>query len=503
MRMDSPVVSLQGVSKQFGTVTANEDVNLDLYSGKICALLGENGAGKSTLMSILAGRYPASKGNIFLHGNKKHFTSPAQALEAGIGMVYQRFMLIESMTVSENLTLAAGKKIKGDIHQAITKTAKQYGLELAPEKYIYELSMGERQRVEIIKLLLLNTEILIFDEPTAVLTPSEIDALFSILDRLRKDGKVIVFITHKLEEVLRLADTLAIMRKGRLILTSQVDAKRMSKGQLAKLMVGRDVVLRVEKKEIPPGKTVFSVKNFSGENPLGGTPFQNINFDIRKGEIFAIIGVAGNGQSGLISAITGLSVAAEGEIIFADKHYTPLEWNKTKKEKIAYVPEDRYHTGAIGSMSIAENFGLTRLSAYTSGICSWRLERGRMLYDSRQAIDKFQIRAESCNAPANSLSGGNLQKVILARELARKPALFIAEQPTQGLDISATEDIWKAILQYRENGAVLLVTGDLKEVLSLSDRIGVIYNGRLIDIIDAGSDEDVGRVGLLMAGVQQ
>ncbi len=500
--MDSPVVSLQGVSKQFGAVTANKDVNLDLYSGRICALLGENGAGKSTLMSMLAGRYLPTKGRICLHGNEKHFTSPAQALEAGVGMVYQRFMLIESMTVIENLTLAAGKKIKGDIHLAITETAEQYGLEIVPEKYIYELSMGERQRVEIIKLLMLDAEVLIFDEPTAVLSPPEIDALFTILDRLRKDGKVIVFITHKLEEVLRLADTLAIMRKGRLILTSQVDIERMSKSQLAKLMVGRDVVLRVEKKEVPPGKTVFSVRNFSGKNPLGGTPFQAIDFDIRKGEIFSIIGVAGNGQSGLISAITGISAADEGEIIFADKHYTPLEWSRTNKKDIAYVPEDRYHTGAIGSMSIAENFGLTRLSAYSSGFCSLRLERGKMIYDSMQAIEKFQIKAESCHIPARSLSGGNLQKVILARELARQPALFIAEQPTQGLDIAATEDIWKAILTYRENGAVLLVTGDLKEVLSLSDRIGVIYNGRLIDIIDATSDEDVGRVGLLMAGVQ-
>jgi simple sugar transport system ATP-binding protein len=267
-------------------------------------------------------------------------------------------------------------------------------------------------------------------------------------------------------------------------------------------MVGRDVTFHVEKKEIAPGDVLFSVREFSGENPFGGTPFHDIEFDIRKGEIFSIIGVAGNGQGGLVSAIVGLSAAQQGTVTFAGKHYTAQEWNKLKTRQIAYVPEDRYHTGAVGSMSIAENFGLTRLDTYSTGFGGWRIEREKMSHDSLQAIEDFQIKAETCYDTAGSLSGGNLQKLILARELARNPEFFIAEQPTQGLDISATEDIWKALLKCRENAAVLIVTGDLKEVLTLSDRIGVIYNGRLLDIIDAANSDEVGRVGLLMAGVE-
>ena len=500
--MADPVITLRGVTKYFGSVCANLEVNFNVYPGRVHALLGENGAGKSTLMSILAGRYKADEGSIEVKGKSVSFSSPASALANGIGMVYQRFMLIESMTVAENLSLAAHKKIRGkEAKRVIAKIAGQYGLAVDPEKYIYELSMGERQRVEIIKLLLLDAEILIFDEPTAVLTPPEIDAFFDVLSKLRNDNKAIVFITHKLEEVLRLADDISIMRKGRLIISTKAGRKQISKRQLARLMVGRDVVLRVSKEKVKAGKTILSLHNFCGESAVGGAPFHDISFEVKQGEIFSIIGVAGNGQSALVSAITGLSKAQRGDVHYLGKAYSAKAWFRCEKEHMAYVPEDRHHAGTVNTMSIAENLALTRLPSYSGGIAGMFLNKRKMINDGQRAIDQFSIKAQSSADTAGSLSGGNLQKVILARELAREPRLFIAEQPTQGLDISATEEIWQAMLACRKQSAVLLITGDLKEVLSLSDRIAVIFNGRILEIIDAMDADAVGRVGLLMAGV--
>ncbi|MEJ2057419.1 MAG: ABC transporter ATP-binding protein [Desulfofustis sp.] len=501
--MSDPVVSLRSISKRFGPVWANRDVDLDLLAGRVHALLGENGAGKSTLMSILAGRYTADSGIVLMRGAEVSFSAPAKALEQGVGMVYQRFMLIESMSVADNLALTLGKSYRPtEIAAAIRQTAERYGLGVDPEKPVFELSMGERQRVEIIKLLMLDADVLIFDEPTSVLTPPEVDALFSVIDQLRSEGKAIVLITHKLEEVLKLADDISIMRKGRLIFSEELDPWQMSRQRLARLMVGRDVVLRVDKKEVAVGKPVLALDCFSGDSPFGGPSFTDITFAVRKGEIFSIIGVAGNGQAGLVSAITGLSRARSGRISLGAATYSAQQWGRLAPTQIAYVPEDRYHTGSVGSMSIADNFGLTRLAAYRSGPGGMVLDSDRMAADAARAIEKHDIKADSSGDRAGSLSGGNLQKVILARELSRRAQLFIAEQPTQGLDISATEEIWRTLLACREEAAVLLVTGDLKEVLSLSDRIGVIYNGRILEIIDAHDDDQIDRVGLLMAGVQ-
>jgi len=501
--MSDPVISLRGVSKRFGPVWANRDVDLDLYPGRVHALLGENGAGKSTLMSILAGRYRADNGCVTMHGGEVSFSTPAKALACGIGMVYQRFMLIESMTVAENLALLIGRRVgRRELDDEIRRTAEQYGLTVDPAKLVFELSMGERQRVEIIKLLMLDAEVLVFDEPTSVLTPPEIDALFSVIDRLRGEGKTIVLITHKLEEVLTLADDISIMRKGRLVFSERIDARQMSTQQLARLMVGRDVVLQVDKPELAIGDTVLALDGLSGDSPTGGASFYDVTLDIRQGEIFSIIGVAGNGQAALVSAIAGLSPAGSGAIRFDGTTYSAREWGDSAHAGIAYVPEDRYHTGAIGSMSIADNFGLTRLHAYRSGVAGMLLDRAKLTADGERAITEHNIKVTSSEDHAGSLSGGNLQKVILARELTRNARLFIAEQPTQGLDISATEDIWQALLNCREKAAVLLVTGDLKEVLSLSDRIAVMFNGRILEIIDAHDSDQVDRVGLLMAGVR-
>jgi len=501
--MSEPVIALHGVCKRFGPVWANREVELSLFPGRVHALLGENGAGKSTLMSILAGRYRADSGRITIRGSTVDFTAPAKALEYGIGMVYQRFMLIEPMTVAENLALAAGRKYdRKSIAELIKQTAERYGLAVDPEKPVFELSMGERQRVEIIKLLMLDADVLIFDEPTAVLTPPEVESLFAVIDRLRSEDKAIVLITHKLEEVLQLADDISIMRKGRLIFSERIDQRQISRQQLARLMVGRDVVLRVDKKPVTIGETVLALERFSGDSPLGGPAFAEVTLEIRKGEIFSIIGVAGNGQAGLVSALAGLSPAASGRVMFAGKIYTAQQWDKAAARDIAYIPEDRYHTGSVGSMSIADNFALTRLPAYQTGLAGFTLDREQMAADGSRAIAAHNIKAGSSEDRAGSLSGGNLQKMILARELTRNARLFIAEQPTQGLDIASTEDIWRALLACREQAAVLLVTGDLKEVLSLSDRIGVIFNGRILDIIDARDGNQVDRVGLLMAGVQ-
>ena len=362
--------------------------------------------------------------------------------------------------------------------------------------------MGERQRVEIIKLLLQDARVLIFDEPTAVLTPPEIEALFSVIDTLRSDDRGIVFITHKLEEVLVLADEISVMRKGRLIISTEADKSQLSRSQLARLMVGRDVVLQVDKEPVTPQETIISLQDLCGTDASGTSRYENISFDVKKGEIFSIIGVAGNGQSGLVSAINGLTESTSGQITFLDRRFTPKQWvHAVNDQDLAYVPEDRYHTGCVGSMTISDNFCLTRLSSYGTGIAGLILNQKKMIEDCTGAIETFSIKAESPHDRAYSLSGGNLQKLILARELARKPQLFIAEQPTQGLDISATEEIWKALLDCRKYAAVLLITGDLKEVLSLSDRIGVIFNGRILEIIDANDADAVGRVGLLMAGV--
>lgn len=500
--MQSPVISLRNIVKRFGPVVANHEVSFDVYPGRVHALLGENGAGKSTLMSILAGRYRADGGTVVIHGAVTELSSPADALKQGIGMVYQRFMLIESMTVAENIALSTGKKPTSPLHKAIVETAELYGFGVKPEQYIHELSMGERQRVEIIKLLMLNARVLIFDEPTAVLTPVEVEAFFELIQRLRQDNKAIIFITHKLEEVLTLADDISILRKGRLILSTRVDKKQLSKAQLARLMVGRDVILRVDKEPLERKQPVLELKGLSGGAVKGLTSYQNVSFTVHRGEIFSIIGVAGNGQSSLVSAITGLSAAASGSILFMGREYTPAQWHRFSKNAIAYVPEDRHHTGSVGSMSIAENFGLTRIAQYGRWLGKLMLNREQMYHDGVVAIEDFAIKAESPDDRAASLSGGNLQKVILARELARNPQLFIAEQPTQGLDISATEEVWKALLECRKRAGVLLVSGDLKEVLSLSDRIGVIFGGRILEIIDAHDGEAVSRVGLLMAGVQ-
>ena len=500
---NQPLLSCRGISKRFGAVEANRSIDLDVHAGEIQAILGENGAGKSTLMSIIAGRYRPDGGEIFINGRAVQFSSPAGALQQGIGMVYQRFMLVKTLTVAENIRLAAGARGKSPslsaIRSEILELADRYGLSIDPDQPVHELSMGERQRVEILKLLVQSARVLIFDEPTAVLAQPDVEGFFAILQRLKADGCGIVFITHKLEEVLAVADRIAILRRGRII--AQVSPDRIgSKHELARLMVGRELVLRVDKPDVVIGDTVLDVSDLTATDGNGRPAFEDISFSVRRGEIFSIIGVAGNGQTALSEALNGLSAARRGTIRFMGRPYTHETWAEARHPEIAFVPEDRHHAGSIAGMDLADNFILTRLDQAGRGFF---LDTGCIATDIQAAVARFNIVAPSARTLAGHLSGGNLQKLILARELSRNPDLFIAEQPTQGLDINATEEIWQALLAQRARSAVLLFTGDLKEAIALSDRIAVMFRGRILDVIDASDSDAVGRIGLLMAGTME
>ncbi|UZP66907.1 ABC transporter ATP-binding protein [Desulfovibrio mangrovi] len=500
-----PLLECVGIAKRFGPVLANSGVDLAVHAGQVVAVLGENGAGKSTLMSVIAGRYRPDEGELRMDGLPVRFTSPAQALQRGIGMVYQRFMLIGPLTVAENILLAADaahikdkkRHTLASVTTRISELAERYGLHVDPKARIRDLSMGERQRVEILKLLVQDARILIFDEPTAVLAQPEVEGLFEVFRKLKADGRGILFITHKLEEVLTAADRIAILRRGRIVAQTE-PCKINNKLELARLMVGRELVLRVDKPEMPIGEAVFEAKG------LSGTAFEDICFAVRKGEVLSIVGVAGNGQEALAEALAGTAPATGGFVSFMGHEYSAREWHASRDRQnaggIAYVPEDRHHVGSIAGMGLRENFFLTRREAAGDG--AW-LDADRMENETLEAISRFNIVTHDTATLAGSLSGGNLQKLLLAREMARNPGLFIAEQPTQGLDIKATEDVWAAILAQREHSGVLIVTGDLKEALSLSDRIGVMFRGRLLEIIDTRDAERVERIGLLMAGTVQ
>ncbi len=502
--MNTPVLQLKGITKRFGRLIANKAINLDIHAGTIHALLGENGAGKSTLMSVLSGRYQPDEGEIILNNERVRFTSPAQALSRGIGMVYQRFMLIESMTVVENIVLGIPSPSPVlDLNKAaarIQRLSDQYGLVVNPDARIADLSMGERQRVEILKLLYRNAEILIFDEPTAILTPPEITIFFSTLKELARRGHPIVFITHKLDEVLQLADRISIMRRGKMI-THLLPEQIRSKREMARLMVGREIVLKVDKREIAPGETVLAAKGLKGVNNEGRTVFQGIDLEIRQGEILAITGVAGNGQEALIAALTGLAPLSHGSIQWQGKEYSHQQWGQAPKDGLAYIPEDRHTTGTIGSMNLTENYMLTRIQEFSNGPF---LQTAKAHARTAKALETYRVRTPNNTASlAGQLSGGNLQKIILARELEKHPRLIIAEQPTQGLDIGATEEVWQTLIAQREHAGILLVSGDLKEVLSLADRIAVMFRGKILEIISSSDTDGIARIGLLMAGTSE
>jgi len=498
------VVEMRNIRKEFPGVVANDNISLTLKKGEIHALLGENGAGKSTLMSILFGMYQPDSGSIYVRGKEVKISNPNVANELGIGMVHQHFKLVENFTVTQNIILGLEPK-KGlhiDIESAakrIEDLSKKYGLNVDPYAKIENISVGMQQRVEIIKTLYRNADILIFDEPTAVLTPMEIEELMEIMRNLVKEGKSIILITHKLKEIKAVADRCTVIRRGKTIGTVNVD--EVSEEKLAEMMVGRHVSFKVEKEESKPGKTILKMENVSVRNKKKVLGLKNFDLEIRGGEIVGIAGVDGNGQTEIVEAITGLTKVEEGHIYLNDEDITHIPISERIKKGVAHIPEDRQKRGLVLDYTIGENMVL---ETYYKEPFSKRglLNKKAILEYAEKIIENFDVRSgEGAHSKARGLSGGNQQKAIIGREIELNPDLLIAVQPTRGLDVGSIEYIHKRLVEHRDKGkAVLLISLELDEVLQLSDRIVVVNNGeRVGELIAAETNEN--EVGLMMAGI--
>lgn len=500
------VVEMLNIRKEFPGVVANDDISLQLRPGEIHALLGENGAGKSTLMSILFGLYTPDKGTIRVRGKKVNITNPNIANSLGIGMVHQHFKLVHNFTVTENIIL--GMEMKRGIvldtksaAERVKALSERYGLNVDPYAKVEDISVGMQQRVEILKMLYRDAEVLIFDEPTSVLTPQEVQELMSIMRNLIAEGKSIILITHKLKEIKSIADRCTVIRRGKLIGT--VDVASTSEEKLAEMMVGRQVSFTVQKKERQPGEVVLDIKGLSVLSSRKVLGLKNVSLQVRAGEILGIAGVDGNGQSELVEAITGMRKVEAGKIFLRGADITNMSVRDRIKAKMAYIPEDRHKHGLILDYSIENNLVLKVY--YNEPFSKNGLLNGDAVREhAKRVMEQFDVRSgQGPAASARSLSGGNQQKTIVGREIDHDPDLLIAVQPTRGLDVGAIEYIHKRIVEQRDNGkAVLLVSLELDEILNLSDRIAVINGGEIIDIVDAGKVSE-NEVGLMMAGVKR
>lgn len=498
------VIRFENLTKRFGDNIANNHIDLEIHKGQIHAILGENGSGKSTIMKILYGLYQPTEGNIYVRGEKVRFTSSKQAIEHGICMIHQHFMLVRQMTVFENI-ISGDARSRGVINKKelvaeIMKISDMFGLQIDPDKYIYQLSVGEQQRVEIVKALYRNAEILILDEPTSVLTKQETFELLRVLRILVDKGKTVIFITHKLEEVLEFADVCTIFRAGKKIGT--VLTKDTDKISLSRMMVGRDVVFRVARDEIALGETVLRTHGLSFKNKYGRTVVDNVNLEIRAGEVLGIAGVDGNGQTELSELISGTERPSAGTIELAGEDVTKLSVAQRISKNLSFVPAERNGIGAIGQMSIAENVILRdyHKKPYAKGIV---LNREEALKATEKFHNLYEIKLASPDMPAEQLSGGNLQKVILARELNRNPKALVCVNPTRGLDVGAIENVHNSILETRKYGTgVLLISTELEEILSLSDRIAVMFEGRIMGILENKGNLDMDKLGLMMVGAE-
>ena len=494
------LVEMRGIVKRFPGVLANDHVDFELRPGEIHALLGENGAGKSTLMSVLAGLYKPEAGTILVRGVPVSFGSPRDAIALGLGMIHQHFTLIDSHTVTENILLGLDdprflmRLARYD--ERIAQTAEQFGLHVAPSAKIWQLSVGEQQRVEILKMLYRGVQVLIMDEPTSVLAPQEIDQLFKTLRSMVDQGKSIVFISHKLHEAMSIADRISVLRHGK-VTAAGIKPEATSKAELANLMVGRKVLFEVEKKPRQPGDVVLELHGVSADNDKGRPALLNIELELRSGEILGLAGVAGNGQTELGEVITGLRRCTSGKILVNGKDVANRSARIPIEYGVAHIPEDRTHVGTAPNLSITDNVIMKgyRDPPLARGIS---LDRNAAREKAERLKDEYTILAPSVETPVRLLSGGNLQRVILARELSGKPTLLIAMQPTRGLDVGAIEGVQRLLLEQREAGAaILLVSEELEEIFMLSDRIAVIYEG---EIVGDGVEPNAERVGLLMTG---
>ncbi len=500
---ESPLaVDMEDIVIRFPGVLANDHVNFTLGQGEIHALLGENGAGKSTLMNALAGLYKPASGTIKVYGETVNFGSPKDAIAKGIGMVHQHFMLVPNQTVTENILLGLNEpRFRMSLKkydQKVLALQEQFGLRVDPTALIWQLSVGEQQRVEILKTLYRGANILIMDEPTAVLAPQEIDELMQTMKSMVAQGKSIIFISHKLQEVTAVADRVTVLRKG-VVTAEGIDATGMTKRDLANLMVGRDVVFSIQKTAHAPGDVVLDVKDVRAENNKGVPALQGVSLEVRSGEILGIAGVSGNGQSELAEVITGMRECSTGSIRINGEEVANKPPINAIKNGVAHVPEDRTHVGSAPSLSITDN---TIMKSYRKPPVGkgWSIDAKYARTNAEALKDAYDILAPSVDTMARKLSGGNLQKVILAREISAEPKLMVAVQPTRGLDVGAIESIQKLILAQREEGtAVLLVSEELEELLSLSDRIAVIYEGEVMGIVP-GEEADVDELGLMMTG---
>ena len=499
----SHVIEMLGIRKEFPGIVANDDIYLRVEEGEIHAILGENGAGKSTLMSILFGLYKADKGVIKVRGKEVSIKSPNDAYALGIGMVHQHFQLVHNFTVAENIILGKEGGFVYDIKKAsrkIKEISERYGLQIEPDMVIEDITVGMQQRVEILKMLYRDADILIFDEPTAVLTPQEIDELIEIMKNLAKEGKSIILITHKLDEIKRTAKRCTVIRRGKFI--GEVDVASTSAQEMAAMMVGRPVSFVVEKEKREPGEVMLEVKDLNVRNNKGVLGVKDFSLAIRSGEIVGIAGVDGNGQTELVEAITGLRKIESGSVLFKGEDITGLSIKDRNDRGLGHIPEDRQKRGLVLGAPLTTNMVIKdfdRPPFSRKGL----LDQESIREYSASIVKEFDVRSgEGIDSLAGKLSGGNQQKAIIGREVTKDPDVLIAVQPTRGLDVGAIEFIHKALVTQRDKGkAVLLVSFELDEIFNLSDRIAVINAGRLVDIVKT-EDTDVHKVGLMMAGIK-
>jgi len=503
MSETTPLLQMKGITKRFPGVLANDRVDFDVQRGEIHTLLGENGAGKSTLMKVLYGLYQQDEGEVLIDGSAVDMKEPADAIEHKIGMIHQHFMLVPTLTVTENVALGLkpATQVRPDLASVatrITELANAYGLQVDPDAYIWQLAVGERQRVEIIKALYRDAELLVLDEPTAVLTPQEVDDLFVTLRQMAADQKGLIFISHKLHEVMALSDRITVLRHGRV--TGATTPPQTSRGDLANMMVGREVRLAPDRPDVEVGDVRLRIRNLRVVGDRGTEAVSGLDLDARSGEILGIAGVSGNGQRELAEAIVGLRPAASGSIELEGKKIGTSPPAAVRSAGVSYVPEERMRDGAVGDFTVEENLILTNHQS------AQMARRGFLQFDSikehcEQLVSEYAVKTPSLDTPTHNLSGGNIQKLILARELSAEPRVLIAAQPTRGVDIGAAEYIHSRLIDARSTGtAIVVISEDLDEVLALSDRVAVMFEGSVVGTVDPATATRE-QIGLMMAGV--